>query len=73
MERENCIDYYPGDSASSDHREQGKKYCETLPALSNAMIRNAQETYRSRKQILRVLIYHVTTVYILLKLKCCIE
>ena len=23
---------FPGDSASSDQREQGKKYCETLPA-----------------------------------------
>ena len=53
--------------------EQGKKYCETCRSLSNAMIRNSQEACRSRKQILRVLIYHVKTVHILLKLKCYIE
>ena len=40
--------------------EQGKTYYETLPAPWNAMIRNSQEACRSRKQILTVLIYHVT-------------
>ena len=40
--------------------ERGENYCETLLPLSNAMIRSSQEVCRSRKELLTVLIYHVT-------------